>query len=319
MFNFLSKGFESRKKRLPILLKGREKLEFKIPSLFSNDQIMFEFLDACKYFEIETPIKCTFGSIRSSWNGGRSSIIKNFNADEAASIIKKYNEYGISTCFTFTNYYITKDMLDDFVGNTLLEIASENENNYAIVSSDIIADYIREKYPKIKLESSLLRPTYEFPNYTETPKYYDDLCEKFDKVMIRPEFGQDLNYLRKIKNKDKIDILVNSNCVYKCPFSIKHYDRAVLLEKGEMSENTLMCNRRFLNKDSIHKNNIISNSEIDKIAKLGFNKFKLAGRNINPMLFLHVLGTYIFDSSGVFQHILNYLYLKEVLVKNNKE
>ncbi len=187
---------------------------------------------------------------------------------------KKYHEFGTTTCFTFTNYYIDKSMLDNSVGNSMIEIASEYDNSYVILSSDILADYIRDNYTKIKLESSLLRPTYEVRDYSETPQYYDDLCKRFDKVMIRPELGQDFNFMKKIKNKNKIDILVNSNCVYKCPFSIAHYNRAVDLESEKVHENTAMCNSRFHSKKSLSENNLLSNNDIDKLIKLGYKNFK---------------------------------------------
>lgn len=315
MIEFILSKFQNKNQRLPVFIKNRENLNFKVPSLFSNDEIMFELLEACKNFEIVPPIKCTYGSIKCDWNGGRSSKIRIFNEEQAASIIKRYQDFGISTCFTFTNYHIKEEMLDDFVGNSLLEIASEYDNNFAIVSSDILADYIRKKYPKIKLESSLLRPTYEKQDYSDTPKYYDDLCERFDKVMIRPELGQDFNFMKRIKNKEKIDILVNSNCVYKCPFSVSHYDRAVGLESENIPENTAMCNSRFYSKKSLIQNNLLSNNDIDRLIKLGYKNFKLNGRNINQMLLLHILGTYIFDSSGAYAHLLNYMSISRASLK----
>ena len=310
MQNFFKKNtYKPQIGRLPVFIKNHDKLNFKVPSLFSNDSIMFELLSACKHFEISLPINCTYGSVKCDWNGGRSSKIREFNEEEISRTLKNYHDFGITTCFTFTNYHINENMLDNNTGNLMLEIASEYDNSYVIVSSDILASYIKAKYPKIKLESSLLRPTYEIRDYSEKPKYYDDLCERFDKVMIRPELGQDISFMKKIKNKDKIDILVNSNCVYKCPFSVAHYNRAVDLESEKVPENTVMCNSRFYNKKSLYENNLLSNNDIDKLAKIGYKNFKLNGRNINEMLFLHILGTYIFDSSGIYTHLLNYMSL----------
>jgi hypothetical protein len=122
--------------------------------------------------------------------------------------------------------------------------------------------------------------------------------------------GQNINFLKKIKNKDKIDIIVNSCCVYKCPFSIKHYDRTVAMENELIENSKIMCNDRFISPVSLHYNNFISNGEIDKLIKLGFTNFKLNGRNTSPILFIHIIGTYIFDCSGVFQYLLNYMVLK---------
>lgn len=312
MLNCLLAKNDKKQSRLPVFLKDRDKVNWKAPALFSNDEMMFGFLSACQDMDIKLPVGQVYGSVKCSWNGGRPSKIRDFDAEYISSVIKKYNENGIGCSFTFTNYHITSDMLSDFVGNKLLTIASEYDNNYAIVSSELLADYIRKKYPKIKLESSLLKPTYECPGYTETPAYYDNLCKRFDKVMLRPELAQDLDFLKKIKCKEKIDIIVNSCCVFKCPFSIKHYDRTVALENDKIPNNQIMCNERFINPVSLHNNNFLSNNHIDKLIKLGFCNFKLNGRNTTPILFIHTIGTYIFDSSGVFQFLLNYMALKKI-------
>lgn len=299
-----------KKDRLPTYIKNREKLNFKVPSLFNNDSIMFNLLSVCDLYGIKIPISQVYGSIKNSWNSGRMSKIREFDEQYARDIIKKYNKFGIGVAFTFTKYNITEDMLDDKVANTMLNIASEEDFNYAIVSSDLLVDYIRAEYPNIKLESSLLKPTYEYKDYSEKPSYYDELAKKFDKVMIRPEFGQDYKYLKQIKNKAKIDILINSNCVYKCPYSIAHYDRANMLENEEIPLNTIMCNSRVYDKVSLQQNNLLSNDYIDKLIKLGYINYKIAGRNINPLSLLYLLGTYIFDGSGVYAHILNVLPFK---------
>lgn len=314
MFKFLhfKSTVKQPKGRLPLFIKGRDNVDWKAPALFCNDETMFRLINACKDMNITLPIKQVYGSVKCSWNGGRSSKIRDFDENYISSVIRQYNENGIGCSFTFTNYHITEDMLGDSVGNKILEIASEYDNNYVIVSSDILADYIRKNYPKIKLESSLLKPTYECPGYTETPEYYDNLCMKFDKVVLRPELGQDLKFLKKLKYKNKIELLVNSNCVYKCPFSIKHYDRAIGLENDEIPKNTVMCNERFYNPVSMHKNNFLSNKEIDRIIKMGFSNFKLNGRNISPMSLLLIFSTYIFEASGVFQYLLIYMSLKRL-------
>lgn len=313
MLSFFQGFYQNNKnvQRLPIFIKNHEFVEWKAPTLFCNDEIMFGLIDVCNLMKIKLPIKHVFGSVKCSWSGGRSSKIREFDEEYISKIIKKYNDNGIGCSFTFTNYYITETMLDDAVGNKILEIASRYDDNYAIVSSDILANYIRKKYPKIKLESSLLKPTYECPGYTETPKYYDNLCERYDKVVVRPELGQDFNFLKKLKNKEKIEILVNGCCVYKCPFSIQHYDRAVALENGTADSDIVMCNSRFLDPVSMHKNVFLSNNDVDKLIKLGFSNFKLNGRNTTPMSLLHIIGTYVFDSSGVYQYLLNYMALSK--------
>lgn len=298
------------KKRLPVFHKNRDKLNWKVPALFCNDDVMFHFLNACDAMDIKLPIAQVYGSIKSSWSGGRTSKIREFNKDKAQETIEKYNKRGIGCSFTFSNFHITENLLDDTTANSLLEIASLYDNNYAIVSSDILADYIRKNYPKIKLEASILKPVYEIEDYIDTPLYYNNLCEKFDKVVIRPEFCQETNFLKKLKQKNKIDIMVNLDCVYKCPYSRKHYDMLADIENDKAPDNFAFCNARYYNPVTLHQNVFLSNKEIDAIIKMGFTNFKLRGRNVHPSEFLNELGIYIFDSSGVFQYLKRYVCLK---------
>lgn len=105
--------------RLPIFIKNHEKVEWKAPTLFCNDGIMFALIDVCNLMKIKLPIKQVFGSVKCSWSGGRSSKIRDFDEAYIEKIIKKYNENGIGCSFTFTNYYINESMLDDAVGNKI--------------------------------------------------------------------------------------------------------------------------------------------------------------------------------------------------------
>ena len=147
-----------RTRELPIYLNNREKLNWRLPTLFCNDEVIFSLISVLKELKIKHPFASVYGSIKCSWSGGRSSITRDFDKKKTENIIKRYNDEGISCCFTFSSVYIEEKDLKDKVGNELLKIANNsNISNYAIVSSDILANYIRAKYPNIKLISSLVK------------------------------------------------------------------------------------------------------------------------------------------------------------------
>ncbi len=292
--------------------KNREKVQWKVPALFNNDEAALILNDVCEELGIRKPIQSVYGSIMCSWGGGRASKIKELDEKKAEQIINDFNNRNISCCFTFSAARITKEELEDKTGNALLKMASNSSyQNYAIVTSDLLTDYIRDKYPNIKLISSILRPVYEIDDYNETPDYYNELCKRYDKVVIRPDFCFDNRYLKKLKYKNKIEILANLTCLSKCVLSRKHYDLASDQEKGIRTDFDFdFCNKEMRNVQSVFNTNVLSREDIDRLVKLGFTNFKLKGRNSGAYIFLDTLSRYIFEPTGISQNISRLVGLK---------
>lgn len=289
---------------MPVYPKKRENIQWKVPSLFNNDEAVLLLDEMCKELGFRQPIQSVYGSVRCSWSGGRTSAWKDIDKSKAVEMISKHNERGISCCFTFSNYYISKDDLDDKVGNLLLDVASQGDvQNYAIVSSDILTDYIKHKYPNIKLIASMLKPVYEIDNYQDTPDYYNNLCDIYEKVVIRPDFNFDDKFLKKLNKKNKIEILANQACMQKCVISRKHYDLFSNIEAGKEPETKAFCNAEMKKLESIYRTTLLSNEDMDRLIRLGFVNFKLRGRSLSPSLLLDSIGLYIFEPTGIYQNM----------------
>lgn len=289
---------------MPVFPKKRENIQWKVPSLFNNDEAVLLLDEMCSDLGLRQPIQSVYGSVRCSWSGGRTSEWKDIDKNQAVEMISKHNKRGISCCFTFSNYYVTKDELDDKIGNLLLDVASKGDmQNYAIVSSDVLTDYIKKKYPNIKLIASMLKPVYEIDNYQDTPEYYNNLCNVYDKVVIRPDFNFDDKFLKKLKYKNKIEILANQACMQSCVISRKHYDLFADIEAGKEPENKGFCNAEMRKLESIYKTTLLTNEDMVRMINLGFTNFKLRGRSLSPSLLLDAIGLCIFEPTGVFQNI----------------
>ncbi|MBQ8887825.1 MAG: hypothetical protein IJY61_09010 [Candidatus Gastranaerophilales bacterium] len=291
--------------------KNRENVKWKCPGLFEHDKALFLLHDICKELNIQQPISFVFGGILSNWNGGRPPQLSTITEKELYEIFKNYNERNITCYLTFSNYNITKDELDDKIGNLVCKVMSDlNSNNGVIVTSDLLSNYIREKYPNIKQVASVIKPHYEAPNFDETPDYYNKLSESYDKVCIRPEFNVQIDFLKKLKHKDKIELMVNQVCFKKCPIAKTHYDRSAIKTIDELNDSNRI---RFCQKKSNdiqtydqHLNN--SAEQIDKIIKLGFYNLKLKGRGASPNTLLSsIIGRYIFDPTGYFPILEDYI------------
>ena len=306
-----------KNKELNFYPNHREKVKWKVPGLFENDKIILLLHDLCKELNIRQPIQIVFGGILSPWQGGRIPQIDIIKEKELYELINKYNERGIRCNITFSNYRITKSDLDDYMGNLVCkvinDINSSNEKkiqNGIIISSKLLSDYIREKYPYIEQTSSVIKPYYEYPKYDETPEYYNDLCNKFDRVCIRPENNTNKNFLKKLKYKNKIELMVNQLCFYKCPLSIMHYDNSVKYSKDDVDAEKRIgfCQKKVRDIKTIKEHLINNNEQIDKMISLGFYNLKLQGRGASAQtLLMGIIGRYIFYPTGYFQIIENHI------------
>lgn len=297
-----------RREQLTIFPKNRNDVSWKVPSLFYQDHVVLMLSDLCNELNINLPISSVYGCVKSTWGGGRPSMMQDIDRNLAEEIISKYNARNISCCFTFSNYNVTRDHLEDRIGNLLLDVASQTGvQNYAIVSSDILTEYIRDKYPNIKLISSILKPIYELDAYDFAPEYYNKLCEIYDRVVVRSELCFYNKFLKKLKYKNKIEIIVNQDCLIYCPLSRKHYDFHSLVELGLKDRKEGFCSRAKLIPETVFNTSLLSNQDLDRIIPLGFKSFKLRGRTYTEYQLLELIGNYVFDPTGVYQNIKNLL------------
>lgn len=291
--------------------KGREKISWRCPGLFEHEEMLFLLDDLCKEVGIRQPFQSVFGCITTPWGGGRVPIIDEITEKELEDIITKYNSRNIYCFFTFSNFHVEKEHLDDRNGNLLCKIASRvSDKNGIIVNSNLLSDYIREKYPNLKQISSLLKPTYEHPRYDETPEYYNDLCKKYDNVVVRADFYDNLKFMKELKEKSKIELIVNQNCFKFCQLARTHYDRSVKYSAEDTEANTRnhFCHKKMNDIKNYAQSIMLSNSEIDNLIKMGFTHFKLAGRAGKARTVLtDVIGRYIFEPSGHFCHMQRYI------------
>lgn len=274
-----------------------ESVRWQIPSLFNNDLpalVLMETLtrvyEDCPYI----PIDSAYGSMESKWNGGRNTIRK-FDSEDFNYFVNYYNSFAISCAMTFSNYHITEDDLYSENENEVLETLSVFEDNIAIVSSDLLYDYISSKYPNVLLESSVLKPVYEHPDYDETPDYYNDLAERFSKVVVRPEWLVNDDFMKELYPKEKFVLMVNQTCVPCCEKARDHYDFYVGMGIDPH------CSKVYMDTCSIDY------YRMRELIEMGFTEFKLQGRNITSSDFLNMLCSYVFEPTGDIQTVLHYV------------
>lgn len=216
------------------------------------------------------------------WNGGGIFFSdKNTSSKEMKKVRDFYNSRGIAVTFTFTNQLITEEHLHDEYCNQMLKIFHNGMNEVLVVSS-ILEKYIRENYPKYKINRSIIN--------TENGNF---VYENYN-LSVLPKFkNRDFEYLNNLPDnaKKKTELLCNEFCINDCPYAYKHYmEYAYVQLHGEnpSGSNQEFATCRFLGDSHDYLSKRIKTSKywinyddiVNIYVPMGFRYFKLGGRGL---------------------------------------
>ena len=134
---------------------------FHLPGLRQNyplNMLMASMLQTKpEFFREGVKIGSFFGEFPTSlWNGGRPSNYDQYDSRYVQEVIKNVNKLGIPIRYTYTNKLLTEADLADPYCNFCMQ-AGDNGMNEVMIYSPLLEQYIREKYPSYKLNSSICK------------------------------------------------------------------------------------------------------------------------------------------------------------------
>ena len=219
------------------------------------------------------------------WNGGRICLPQDsMPFEEMIELIKEYNRLGIGFNWSFSNLLIKEEDLKDPYCNLALE-ATNNSLNGVILTSSLLRDYIRKQYSNMRIIYSVCNGLKEIEDYNKA-------LDNNDIVVLHPDFNHNYSFLDKLKEKDRIEIMVNDMCSFGCPYRKEHYlelSRIAFLQ----SVNPIINTREEIDSSRTggciavqagyvkDGRNRINFSDIDNMLAMGFKHFKLIGREHN--------------------------------------
>lgn len=259
-------------------MRGLESmLNFHIPDFFLHFNLNISLLklinDKPYMFYDDFKIGAVFGNFPNcTWNGGSLINGPHLSHKEQTRISNTFNSLGVPLRLTMTNPLIEERDCYDRYANYIMENLN-NGFNQVLVSSPILEDYIRTEYPDYPIVRSIL---------STKDIYYDD-SDRYIMSVLRKHKNNDLDLLRKIDNKDKIELLVNEICEESCPRTYSHYEAYAKKQmyednKGELP---LKCsyNREFIFKKFRESPLCLTREKIKNIYEpMGFKNFKISGR-----------------------------------------
>lgn len=265
-------------------MRKNNKIKYILPDFleFSRNEIIINIYE--KYPQIVRENTCIYSFYgvfpNAIWNGGGVSVdYKNTSVKEMRKVRDFYNKKGFKITFTFTNQLITEEHLHDEYCNQMLNVF-HNGMNEVLVVSPILEKYIRENYPKYRINRSIIN--------TEKIPF---LLENYHLTVISKFKNRDFEYLKSLTDEEKsrTELLCNELCVNNCPHAYNHYREYANRQLNIGMTNPLpegygKC--RFpkepfvgLTKRMKNSDYFISYQDIcDLYLPLGFQFYKLTGR-----------------------------------------
>ena len=199
----------------------QDKVKFHLPGLSFNYPINMLFLDLMKnkpeFFRENIEIGSFFGEFPTSlWNGGRFSFGAQCPEAMVRQVVKNINDMGIPVRYTYTNPIIYEEDLADPFCNFCMQVGDNGMNEVLVVSS-LLENYIREKYHKYKINSSTCK------HIKDAKTLQEEMEKDYYLVVLNQDLNHDFALLEQIKDKTRIELLVNPCCGPNCARKAEHY------------------------------------------------------------------------------------------------
>lgn len=278
---------------------------YHLPGLFEFYEFYCEFLplwrDHRDWFYEWCDIASIYGAPEGSlWSGGRTSL---GNAD-ARDILKLTEKYDISARLTFSNSLLKAEHLSDKKCNELCKLFEGTKvPSGVIVHSDLLLDYLKEKYPDLYLISSTTKVLTNFNDFRAE-------LNRPDFKYIVPDFrlNKSLDQLASLpqEQKDKVEFLCNECCDINCRSRKACYEnvsRKNLANFSDFDPVEEIPDHKCTGKDgqggykfsrAMKNPAFISIKDIQQTyLPMGFTNFKLEGRGLGSAVLLEFILYYM--------------------------
>ena len=289
--------------------------QYHLPGLFEFYDLYRAFLPLYRthreYFYDWCDIASLYGAPAGClWGGGRAG----FGDDDPRKVLALTREYGISARLTFSNSLLRREHLSDRACNALCALFAQQDGNGVIVHSDLLLDYLQQKYPNLYFVSSTTKVLTEF----------DRLQQELDREDFRfvvPDFRLNkafdrLNALPR-SQKDKVEFLCNECCWFGCQDRKACYETVSRKNLGEPCPEHLCAapggGEGYRFSRAMQNPGFIGVEDIQNTyLPMGFTHFKIAGRSLGCALIRDFL-LYYLTKPEYHLHVREAIYLDSML------
>lgn len=274
------------------------KAYYHLPGLFEFYELYRMFLPLFREHREYFYDWCEIGSIYGApgdclWGGGRVG----FGDQRPEDVARLMREYGISSRLTFSNSLLREEHLADSKCNALCALFERNGSaeNGVILCSDLLLDYLRERYPGFYFVSSTTKVLTEFRQLEaelarEAFRYVVPdfrLNKAFDRLNALPD-----------EKKRKVEFLCNECCRFDCRDRKACYENVSRKSLGEDCDDHICTSpnaaRGYRFSDAMNNPGFIGIDGIQNVyLPNGFSHFKIEGRSLGSAVILEFLLYYM--------------------------
>ncbi|MDR1184300.1 MAG: hypothetical protein LBK67_05840, partial [Coriobacteriales bacterium] len=168
-----------------------------------------------EYFKDKVRIDSVYGCFPGCvMNGGRAFIREPYTAKRMKEVFSLLDEHGVKARLTLTNMLVEEKHLYDKYFCSMMDCA-RGHNVEVIVYSDLLSRHIAEHYGFRQILSTT-RPITSVEKLNEATK-------RFECVVLDYNRNKDREFISRIEDKDRIEVMVNEFCRPGCPYRTKHY------------------------------------------------------------------------------------------------
>ena len=198
------------------LTTGARKAVFHLPGLFEFYELYRVFLPLFHSHREYFYDWCEIGSLYGApadclWGGGRVG----FGEDRPEDVYALTCQYGVSARLTFSNSLLREEHLSDRRCNALCELFVDGGAvpNGVILTSDLLLDYLRRRYPSFYFVSSTTKVLTKFTQLRAE-------LEREEFRFVVPDFRLNRAFDRldtlPPEQKQKLEFLCNECCAFDC-------------------------------------------------------------------------------------------------------
>ena len=274
------------------------KAYYHLPGLFEFYELYRMFLPLFREHREYFCDWCEIGSIYGApgdclWGGGRVG----FGDQRPEDVARLMREYGISSRLTFSNSLLREEHLADSKCNALCALFERNglAENGVILCSDLLLNYLRERYPGFYFVSSTTKVLTEFRQLEaeldrEAFRYVVPdfrLNKAFDRLNALPD-----------EKKRKVEFLCNECCRFDCRDRKACYENVSRKSLGEDCDDHICTSpnaaRGYRFSDAMNNPGFIGIDGIQNVyLPNGFSHFKIEGRSLGSAMILEFLLYYM--------------------------
>ena len=271
---------------------------YHLPGLFEFYELYRVFLPLFREHREYFYDWCGIGSIYGApgdclWGGGRVG----FGDQRPEDVAQLMREYGISSRLTFSNSLLREEHLADSKCNALCALFEKNGSveNGVILCSDLLLNYLRERYPGLYFVSSTTKVLTEFRQ----------LEAELDREAFRyvvPDFrlNKDFDRLNALpdEKRRKVEFLCNECCRFDCTDRKACYENVSRKSLGEDCADHVCTSpnaaRGYRFSDAMKNPGFIGIDDIQNVyLPGGFSHFKIEGRSLGSAVILEFLLYYM--------------------------